>query len=39
MAESALSTGDLALMRDNDGFGGGNGFFWGICPADFNVRR
>ena len=28
MAESALSTGDLALMRDNDGFGGGNGFFW-----------
>lgn len=28
MAEGALSTGDLALMRDNDGFGGGNGFFW-----------
>ena len=28
MAESALSTGDLALMRDNDGFGGNNGFFW-----------
>ena len=27
MAEG-LSTGDLALMRDNDGFGGGNGFFW-----------
>ena len=23
-----LTTGDLALMRDNDGFGGGNGFFW-----------
>lgn len=28
MAESALSTGDLALMRDGDGFGSGNGFFW-----------
>lgn len=28
MAEGALSTGDLALMRDNDGFGGNNGFFW-----------
>lgn len=27
MAEG-LSTGDLALMRDNDGFGGNNGFFW-----------
>lgn len=27
MAEG-LSTGDLALMRDNDGFGGSNGFFW-----------
>ena len=27
MAEG-LSTGDLALMRDNDSFGGGNGFFW-----------
>ena len=26
MAEG-LSTGDLALMKDNDGFGG-NGFFW-----------
>ena len=26
--ESNLSTGDLALMRDNDGFGSGNGFFW-----------
>lgn len=26
MAEG-LSTGDLALMRDNEGFGG-NGFFW-----------
>lgn len=25
--ENGLSTGDLALMRDNDGFGG-NGFFW-----------
>lgn len=25
--ESGISTGDLALMRDNDGFGG-NGFFW-----------
>ena len=23
-----LTTGDLALMRDNDGFGGGGGFFW-----------
>ena len=23
-----LTTGDLALMRDNDGFGGSNGFFW-----------
>lgn len=23
-----LTTGDLALMRDNDGFSGGNGFFW-----------
>lgn len=23
-----LTTGDLALMRDGDGFGGGNGFFW-----------
>ena len=27
MAEG-LSTGDLALMCDNDGFGGNNGFFW-----------
>ena len=27
MAEGALSTGDLALMRDNEGLGG-NGFFW-----------
>ena len=25
--DSALSTGDLALMKDNDGFGN-NGFFW-----------
>ena len=25
--ENGLSTGDLALMRDNDGIGG-NGFFW-----------
>ena len=25
--ENGLSTGDLALMRDNDNFGG-NGFFW-----------
>ena len=25
--DSALSTGDLALMKDNDNFGG-NGFFW-----------
>ena len=25
--ENGLSTGDLALMRDNDGFGN-NGFFW-----------
>ena len=28
MAESNLSTGDLALMRDNNGFGGEGGFFW-----------
>ena len=28
MAEGALSTGDLALMRDNEGFGGNGGFFW-----------
>ena len=28
MAEGALSTGDLALMRDNEGFGGNSGFFW-----------
>jgi hypothetical protein len=27
MADGGLSTGDLALMRDNEGFGG-NGFFW-----------
>ena len=27
MAEG-LSTGDLALMRDGDGFGGGNAFMW-----------
>lgn len=39
-----LTTGDLALMRDNDGFGGGGGFFWvfalfllGVCPADSHV--
>lgn len=25
---SELSTGDLALMRDNDGFGNGGGFMW-----------
>lgn len=28
MAEGALSTGDLALMKDGSGFGGNNGFFW-----------
>lgn len=26
--ENGLSTGDLALMRDNNGFGGEGGFFW-----------
>ena len=25
---SEISTGDLALMRDNDGFGGANSFMW-----------
>lgn len=28
MENSALTTGDLALMRDNDGFGTGGSFMW-----------
>ena len=36
--ENGLSTGDLALMRDNDGFGSNGGFMWGFRSADPDVR-
>ena len=28
MAENGLSAGELALMKDNDGFGAGGSFMW-----------
>lgn len=28
MSENGITTGDLALMRDNDGFGGAGSFMW-----------